>query len=96
MAPHKLFCYAPHRLAVREFLHTVNPHFNDDNLVAIRDEYALRGQSHVNFIIVVGMEPAVPQNVHQTLRRIGAVLIELDDTYERMLARVHHPEPASG
>jgi len=84
-------------MTVREFLHTVNPHFNDDNLVAIRDEYALRGQSHVNFIVVIEMQPVLPHEVHQTLRRIGAVMIELDDTYARLLAHHTHdkaPETA--
>jgi hypothetical protein len=92
MAAHKLYCYAPQRLAVREFLHTVNPHFNDDNLGAVQDGYQLRGLRHINFIVVAGMKPDVPQTIHEVLRQRGAVVITLDDTYERVLAHSTHRE----
>ena len=97
MSAHKLFCYAPQRGAVVEWMRDVGAVVSSTNPHAITTRYDFAGIEHVNFIVVEGHGSAIPHELLQALHIGGTIILTIDDHWAREKYRVHaHHFPADG
>lgn len=86
MSAHKLFCMASHRLDVLAFLHDVNPHFDEEeNLHVITCAADLTGYDHITFLRLT-TQPVSNPEIWRTLIERGAIVIDIDDSREKLQA----------
>jgi len=88
MSAHLLFCFEPHRRVVLDFLHNVNPVFDEKTLRSVSDWSALCGLEHITFFDVPN-NPLLPwllDDFWVVLRDQGALVIEIDDSMKRSKA----------
>lgn len=81
MSAHKLFCFRLQRRPVLDFLDDVNPFFNTRLLHSIDTADELRGHPHVTFLCT----GRLPPRMREVLNEIGAVVIHIDGSRERLL-----------
>lgn len=84
MSAHKLFCYAPHRNAVVKIMQEMGAIISRDSPHAIHEPNELRGLEHISFMMVRTIP--LPDEIKQQLVAQGALLIIIDDSYERIHA----------
>lgn len=105
MSAHRLYCYAPQREVVVEFLNGLGAIISRDSPHAITDQIQLQGLTHITFIVVDHHPARIPQRMWDRIVVQGAVVIHIDDQFKRERAggrvlRVHHypadaPQPGS-
>jgi hypothetical protein len=92
---HECFCYSPHYSAVGEFLHDVGSNPKMAALNPVSDARQLRGYNHILFFNAKNHNLELPIAFRDVLRERGALVIEIDDTLERLFVR-HENEPLNG
>src|SRR5580765_5638328 len=91
MSAHRIYCYAPQRIAAEDFLASVGAIISRDAPCPVSDEYYLRGLDHITFIVIDGHPNPVPQPMWETIMRQGAIVIHVDDQYKRTRAAARVP-----
>jgi len=87
---HECFCYSPHYAAIGEFLRDIGSNPKQAGLNPVSDPIQLRGLRHVSFFNAVSHMIKLPQEFVQVLMEIGAQVVAIDDSYEKI--HVHEPE----
>lgn len=80
---HECFCYRPHYEAVAEFLRDVGSNPKVAALNPVGDPRQLSGLRHVSFFTVKNHLVELPSGFDVMLHDIGAVVIEINDSFER-------------
>lgn len=103
MGAHRLYCYAPQRAAVVEFLRDLGSIISHDSPHAVHDPEQLQGLEHINFVMIDGHPHVVPQAMWDVIRVTGACVIHVDHQWERgrearRVPVTHYPpgEPRAG
>lgn len=93
MSAHKIFCYAPHSIAVKQFLLGLGTIITPDVPHRVHEADELRGLEHITFVTIDGHPQPIPQRMWDVITAQGALVIHVDDQYERANANrllVHH------
>lgn len=91
MSAHRIYCYAPQRIAAEDFLRSVGAIISRDAPCPVSDEYYLRGLDHITFITIDNHPQPIPQRMWETIMRQGAIVIHVDDQYRRSRAAPRVP-----
>jgi hypothetical protein len=85
-----LYCYRPQRKAVLNWMQEIGAIISSRSPCGLdeNDVYRLQGLEDVNFVIIDGMEPPVPERIWEMLRSQGAIIMHIDDHYARVRHRV--------
>lgn len=83
--PENIFCYAPHRLAVVDFLYGIEAGAMVRRLSSINlhDRNRMAGHNNLTFFDVLGHPEPLPSELKMELRVRGATVVTLDDSYRR-------------
>lgn len=96
MSAHRIYCYAPQRIAVESFLRDLGSIISHDVPHAVHTAEELRGLDHITFIMIDNHPSPVPPPMWDAVIADGAIVIHVDDQYKRdRIERVHvrHYEP---
>jgi hypothetical protein len=83
MSADRIYCYAPQRRAVVQYLHEIGAQVTSRSPWAIVDAASLQGLKHINFIVIEGSRDKVPNDIWEMLRVQGAVVLRIDDHFAR-------------
>ena len=89
------YCYAPHARVIMDFLRSmeVTPML----MHAVTTRHPLMGLERVTFFTVKGHPETIPAEIVDILSHLGAIMVEIDDTFARQRAmRRHAAERPSG
>jgi hypothetical protein len=91
MSAHRLYCYAPHRQVVADFLKGLGAIITHDNPFPVDGADQLHGLDHITFVVVDHHPRRIPQRMWEAVIAGGAIVIHVDDQYVRECAprRVH-------
>lgn len=86
MSAHRIYCYAPQRRIVEDFLQSVGAVISHDCPHPVDDVTQLMGLSHITFATVDNHPEPIPQRMWEHLTVQGALVIHIDDQYRRSRA----------
>jgi hypothetical protein len=89
---HECFCYSPHYAAVGEMLRDLGSNPKQAGLNPVSDPDQLHGYRHILFFDVKTHVIQMPEDFRGALRACGALIIEIDDTLERLFVSQEHDQ----
>lgn len=100
MSAHRIYCYAPQRGVVEDFLKSVGALITHDCPHAVDSWEQLAGAEHITFATVDNHPQPVPQPMWERLTQGGAMVIHIDDQYRRARraprVAIHHYGAGNG
>lgn len=94
MSAHRIYCYAPQRGIVEDFLKSVGAVISRDCPHVVHDREQLMGLEHITFATVDNHPNPIPQPMWEHLTAHGAMVIHIDDQYARARRaphiKIHH------
>lgn len=94
MSAHRIYCFAPQRRIVQDFLQSIGSIISHDCPHPVDDVTQLMGLDHITFATVDNHPEPVPQRMWEHITQSGALVIHIDDQYRRARAAtriaIHH------